>query len=188
MNSMFGRQAIYFTNRGIFSDSILFFFISLHGKTLHGGMGVRRFKMCFQQKMYYFCCVERLGYLVTVSMPQNRRKRQGNLHTVVLNSSSTELLRPQEQVAILGDHLAEWVISETVKRLGACCCRGLGCHPNSALSPWAKGNLTYILLDFFMSVSLCGICPCSCGCVPMGMEVGGASHHLSSVYVYTLHI
>lgn len=50
----------------------------------------------------------------TISMTQNRRKGTVNLQAVVLNFSSTELLRPQEEEVTLGERLANWLVSETV--------------------------------------------------------------------------
>lgn len=47
-------------------------------------------------------------------MTQNRRKGRANLQAVILNFSSTELLRPHEEEDTLGDHLANWLVSETV--------------------------------------------------------------------------
>lgn len=59
----------------------------------------------------YICMLESPA---TISMTQNRRKGTVNLQAVVLNFSSTELLRPQEEEVTLGECLANWLVSETV--------------------------------------------------------------------------
>lgn len=93
---------------------------------------------CVFSIMNCFCCIERLGSQAKVYMTQ-KRKRQA-IYKLVLNFSSTALLRPQEEVATLGEHLANWLSSETVKRLGACCSQGLKCYPYTALFPIQKAT------------------------------------------------
>lgn len=116
-----------------------------------------------------------------------KREEKGKaVYKLVLNISSTALLRPQEQVATLGEHLVNWLSSETVKRLGVCCSHGLGCYPHTALSP--SQNATWNpLLNSFLLVFLCGICTYSCSYVHMCLKVRGTLHHILSVSGYNFY-
>lgn len=115
-----------------------------------------------------------------------REEKGKSIYKLVLNFSSTALLRPQEQVATLGEHLDNWLCAETMKRLGACCSQGLGCYPHTALFPSQKATWNP-LSNSFMPVFLCGICTCSCGCVDMCLKVRGNLHHILSVSVHNFY-
>lgn len=116
---------------------------------------------------------KRLESLATISMTQNRRKGRVNLQAVILNFSSRELLRPHEEEATVGEHLANWLVSETVWK-------GFGLPGIPAILsplPRSKGNPT--LFYFLMPVSLC---MCSCSYMNMCMEVRGSSCYVLSIY------
>lgn len=146
---------------------VLFHQFPIRDKNLPGRRGVKHFQInVFSAECIVSAVLKGLGLGHQYTWLKREEKGKA-IYKLVLNFSSTALLRPQEQVATLGEHLANWLSAETVKRLGACCSQGLGGYPHTALFPsqkaiWTPFKLLYAgvsLWYMYMFLWLCSHVP-----------------------------